>query len=141
MRIRFVALLVALAAGLLPVWASQESARASCAGPMLEVEPRSAFVRGASASITGGPYLDDCNDTGVCSGFLGCQRCDYGPPAQPLKEVSLVLRQRGRTWELATSDASADGSVTWSTTLPEDARRGPARLVADGTAPVRIRLR
>lgn len=141
MRIRFAVLLVTLAAALFPAWASPGPAQASCVGPMLEVEPRTAFVRGEPVSVTGGPYMDGCNDTGSCTAFLGCQSCDYGPPAQPLKDVSLELRQRGRTWELATSDADADGSVTWSVTLPADARPGAARLVAEGTQSVRVRVR
>lgn len=141
MRIRFVALLVALAGALLPVWVSSSPADASCVGPTLEVEPGTRYVRGEPVVVAGGPYRDGCNDTGSCTGFLGCQSCDYGPPARPLKDVTLELRQRGRTWELATSDADDDGSVTWSATLPDDVRPGAARLVAEGTPPVRVRIR
>lgn len=145
MRSRYGGLLVGLVAGaMIPgaVAATSVPAGASCVGPMLDVAPRGeTFVRGATIEVGGHHFVDGCNDTGSCTGFLGCQRCDYGPPPAPRTAVELQLVQRGRAWDLGTADAAADGSVTWRVTFPADARRGAARLVADGAQPVRVRLR
>jgi hypothetical protein len=144
MRSRYGGLLVLLVCGATAPGVTaltSAPAAADCVAPTLEVRPRMTFDRGTEVTVEGSSFRDGCNDTGTCSGFLGCQRCDYGPPAQPSQDVVLTLRQAGRTWELAAVDAEADGSVTWSVMLPADAARGPARLVAEGTHPVRIRLR
>lgn len=124
-------------------------ATASCAGPSLDLEPREVLPRGGALTVRGDAFADGCQDTGSCSGVLGCQSCDYGPPPVPLEDVPLLLRQGGREWELGvvdagTADEGALGRTVWQVTVPADAAQGPATLVAgDGGlgTEVRVRLR
>lgn len=145
MRPRFVVLLVFLTIGLVPATSATTvtPAQASCAGPVLDLGRPARLPRTGEVTVTGRFFVDGCNDVGVCHGVLGCQSCDYGPPVKPLTDLTIQLHQRGRTWDLATADATGDsGRVSWTFRLPPAARRGAATLTVDGAyadaTPVRI---
>ena len=145
---RSVLLLVALLLGLAGAPFPQPPASASCAAPYLLETDGVVLDRGSGVTVEGRAFTGGgCQDSMGCTGILGCQRCTYDdPPAVPLQDVGLRLHQHDRSWTLGTSDAgtAADdhlGWVTWTFELPAEVQPGPARLVADGAAPVRIRVR
>ena len=145
MRARFVVLLTLLTVGLVPATTATTSAPAAadCAAPQLDLEPGARLPRAGEVTVAGRFFKDGCNDVGSCHGVLGCQRCDYGPAAEPLAGLTLQLQQRGRTWDVATADATGElGEVTWTFDVPAEARRGPARLTVDGAyaGPARVRI-
>jgi hypothetical protein len=133
-----VALLGALLLALSPLGPTTGAASASCAGPQLDLEPDQ--VLGPGDEVTGEWFLDGCQDsigcTGGCSG--GCAYDDARP--RPSRDVVLRLRQDGRTWRLATGDASNDGEIVWTATLPPGVEPGRARLWASGTTRYDVRL-
>lgn len=121
-------------------------AAASCAGPYLKDVDHLVLTRGASAAVEGRAFVHGCSDSIGCTESWGCQDCTEPAPENPAADVELSLEQRGRTWRLATADAgSADdnrlGWIIWTFTVPRHANPGPAKLVAEGTSPVRILLR
>lgn len=147
MRVRFVLVLLALlAAALVPATTpvTPPPAYADCAAPMLDLARDQELPRaGTEVTITGRFFKDGCNDLGSCHGVLGCQSCDYGPPAEPMAGLTLELHQAGRGWDLATADATGEaGKVTWSFEMPRGVRKGAARLtVKDVYAePARVRI-
>ena len=114
-------------------------ASASCAGPA--VEAPQGLVRGESVEVRGTRFVDGCQDSMSCPAY-GCGECEYDePPPVPTPDVTLRLSQDGRHWDLATEDADSHGRVRWTFTVPDDVRRGRARLswgTPDGV-PVRVR--
>lgn len=145
MRPRFVRLLLLLTAALVPATTTATSgpARADCAAPMLDVTRGQQLPLAGEVTITGRWFKDGCNDVGSCHGVLGCQSCDYGPPAKPLEDLTLELHQDGRTWELATADAVGEaGKVAWGFALPHGVRKGAARLTVQDVyaEPARVRV-
>lgn len=121
----------------------QSPAAASCVGPSLDLPRGAVLAPGERHEVGGSHFVDGCRDTMTCS--IGCDDCEYDePPPEPIADVDLTLRQGGRTWTLDTADASGEeatsGEVSWSFRLPPEVRPGPARLVADAAAPVRIRI-
>ncbi|HSX67466.1 hypothetical protein [Nocardioides sp.] len=133
MRPCFVVLLALLTATLVPATTATTAVRAAadCAAPMLDVTPSTELPRTAEVTVTGRYFKDGCQDTGVCTGYLGCQRCDYGPEPKPQQDLTLKLRQDGRTWALATTDADDSGKASWTFRLPPGVDEGPARLTID----------
>lgn len=122
-------------------------ASADCASPYLTAPESHVLERGAPVVVEGRAFMDGCRDTMDCSGFLGCDDCEYeDPPPEPLEDVALRLVQGERSWLLGRTDAGAaengeQGRVTWDVDVPVDAEPGPARLVPDHAQPVRIRIR
>ncbi|UMG92454.1 hypothetical protein [Nocardioides sp. TF02-7] len=119
-------------------------ATASCAGPSLEGVERLVLQPGASFTVEGVSFVDGCQDSMGCG--VGCGACEHDePPPTPMADVRLQLVQRDRTWDLGVADAGTAGDelgrVTWTFRVPEGARPGRARLVADGMEPVPIRVR
>ena len=102
---------------------------------------------GATATVEGRNFVDGCRDTMSCSGVGGCQSCEYDePPEEPQQDLTLQLRQQGRTWELATADAASAedqrlGWVSWTFEVPAGVEPGSARLVAENAQPVAVRVR
>lgn len=142
MRPRFVILLAVLVAVLVPATtATTAPANASCAAPLLDLPPGAQLLRTDEVTVSGRHFTDGCNDVGACHGVLGCQSCDYGPPAKPLEKLTLQLHQRGHTWDLATTDAGRSGRASWTFTLPRGVRPGAARLTVDGAYAEESRVR
>lgn len=133
MRTSFLGLLALLAALAVAPY-PQAPARASCAGPYLELDRKPVLERGQSVTVAGVHFVDGCRDTMSCSAVPGCGGCHYDdPPPQPMTGVDLELRQSGRTWVLDTQDADESGDIVWEFELPEEVQPGPARL-RDGRA-------
>ncbi len=66
----------------------------------------------------------------------GCSTPDEGETSAPMQDVTLVIRQGSRDWELASEDAgtAADnklGHISWDVTMPAGLEPGRAVLVAD----------
>lgn len=122
-------------------------AAASCAAPSLEVAERTVLVRGTSTTVTGDAFADGCQDSESCTVTFGCSSCEPDDPEPtPDQDVTLLLVQGERTWVLGTADAEGAGSgrlghIAWTVEVPDDAKAGPARLVAEAAQPVRVRLR
>ena len=130
MRRSYLALLVALLG--LTLLPTGGPATASCAAPSVEVTR--VLAPGAETEATGRGFTDGCADVGSCT--VGCgAHCDQPDPGAPLREVRLLLRQGDRTWTLGAADADEHGRVHWSFALPDDVRRGRARLLWDGGDP------
>ena len=140
-------LLITTMLGLAALPFPQTPASASCAGPYLEIAEPLVLDLGAPATIEGRSFADGCQDSMSCSAGLGCDSCEYNdPPPTPMEDVGLRLVQGDRTWSLGVADAETAednhlGWVTWTFDLPAGAKPGPARLLAEGAAPVRIRIR
>lgn len=121
-------------------------ALASCAAPYLIEVDGLVLTRGATATIEGRAFVDGCRDSMSCGPGLGCDDCEYDePPEQPKEDVALHLVQGGRTWDLDVTDAGSAqddrlGWVSWTFEVPKGVKPGPARLVADGAGPTRIRI-
>lgn len=102
--------------------------------PALRAEVRP----GADLLVEGRAFRDGCDDYGGSS-TLGC-----GPTVQedvrPASDVVLRVEQGGRSWPLGDADADASYEVAWRVELPADLRPGRARLVADGSEPLRLRV-
>jgi hypothetical protein len=82
-------------------------------------------------TVTGEWYFVGCNDTSGSGG--GCSRTPDPAPEEPARDVRLTLVQDGRTWPLATADASGPEQhyrVRWQVTLPADLQPGAATLIA-----------
>jgi hypothetical protein len=122
-------------------------ATASCVGPYLKDAEDLVLHRGDTVTVHGRAFAEGCRDTMTCSGWLGCDHCEYNdPPPQPMTDVALVLRQRGRTWTLATADARTAednqlGWATWTFELPDDVQPGRARLLPESSEPVPVQIR
>jgi hypothetical protein len=131
------------ASTLLPV--GGQPAAASCAGPYLVDADRLLLRRGSTVEIDGAGFADGCQDTGSCSSAFGCTSCDEGPGPTPMIDVTLTLRQHGRTWPLASADAGVKGNdfgaVTWAVEIPTDVRIGWASLVPKDGEPAKVRIR
>lgn len=136
-RLLLPALLLGLAVAPFP----QQAASADCAGPTILTDGLD-LRRGEEVTVGGRSMVDGCRDVMTCSGVLGCSRCEYAdPPPAPLRNVELRLEQGGRSWSLGTADADDAGEATWVVVVPEEARRGAARLVVDGSPKERVRIR
>ena len=123
----------------------ERPAAASCAAPYLADSDHLVIQHGKSVKIAGAGFQDGCQDTGSCSGTLGCSRCDYGPAPTPMSDITLTLRQNGRTWLLGTADARGRnddlGAVTWAVEIPTGVKSGWATLVPEHGEPAKIRVR
>lgn len=85
----------------------------------LNAEPTRA-APGEAFTVRGGGFVVGCNDTGE------------GTPEPPDGDVRVDLRQKERTWRLATLSADEKYVVEGSVTVPPDARPGRATVVASG---------
>jgi hypothetical protein len=95
----------------------------ACAGPDLSVTPAKT-APGGRITITGMAFQDGCNDT-----FANGRPLD--PPAKPLKDITISLVQRDKTWKLATIDqAKPDFTFTVTSTLPMGVSPGEAGVQA-----------
>lgn len=121
-------------------------ASGSCAGPELSapalVDRPPQLMIGGETTVTGTSFVDGCDDGGGAD-VLGCSR-DEGETVTPLRDVTLILRQQGRTWELGTADAGTAqegrlGQVSWTIRVPMDLAAGPAVLVA-GRARLKVEV-
>jgi hypothetical protein len=121
-----------------------QRAAGSCVGPYLLDVDRLVLQRGATVEVRGAAFAEGCQDTGSCSSTLGCTSCDHGPDPTPMSDVTLTLRQRGRTWPLGTADARVRrgdfGAVTWAIEIPTDVRTGWAILVPEYGEPAKVRV-
>lgn len=130
-------------ATLLPL--DQRPAAASCAGPYLTGVDDLVLHRDARVWIDGAGFADGCQDVGSCSALPGCSSCDQGPEPTPMSDLTLTLRQHGRTWPLGTADAHATedgvGAVTWAVEIPTAVRSGRATLVPEHGQPAKVRVR
>jgi len=137
-------LLVALTTATLVPY-DQQPATASCAAPHLAFTDDVVLLRGTTVEIDGTGFANGCDDVGSCTATLGCTSCDNGPEPTPMRDITLSLRQDGRTWPLDTADARAThdhfGRVTWAVQIPTDAARGRATLAPDQGQPVKVRIR
>ena len=121
-------------------------AAASCAGPSLDAGrgPRAVVTAGAPLVVRGEAFLDGCDDTGACTaGCSGCRRSEV----HGLRDVTLAVRQGGRTWRLGSADAGdadgeqrARGDVAWDVVLPPDLRPGRAVLRTDAGGRLVVRV-
>ncbi|MCL8027488.1 hypothetical protein [Nocardioides bruguierae] len=111
------------------------AASASCAGPSLD---RVRVVAGDPGTVTGQAFVDGCDDGGGGDAF-GCTS-EEPEPVVPLVAVDLVLVQDGSRYPLGTADADASGAVTWDVTWPNGVTPGRARLVADDSTSVDVRV-
>ncbi len=124
-------------------------AAASCAAPSLDAGrgPRPVVVAGDPLVVRGAGYLDACDDSGGCTaGCSGCRRVQV----HGLRDVTLQLRQGGRTWDLATADATdattptgtgaGRGEVAWDAVLPSALRPGRAVLRTDAGGRLVVRV-
>ena len=143
MRRRRLALLAALAVGLVVAPLPRDVASASCVGPMLDIggQHRPTVTPGQQLTVTGSYFVAGCNDTrGVTTG--GCSAQQAREPVRALKLVTLSIRQHGHEWTLATADADTTarrlGEVTWSVTLPAALQPGRAKLITDRSGPLRV---
>ena len=96
---------------------------ASCAAPMIEVEPPRA-APGGEFIVRGKAFAEGCDDTGPII-----------EPSEPLRDVRLVFGQGLRRWELATVDADRRLSFEARVRVPEDA--GPGRAVVRAAWPTK----
>lgn len=139
------ALLLAVLTAVTVLPSGPRPAEASCAGPYLTRAEDLVLHRGTSVEIDGVGFANGCQDTGACSSAPGCSSCDYGPAPTPMSDITLTLRQHGRSWPLGTADArvtrSVSGAVSWSVEVPVDVRTGRARLVPEHGQPVEVRVR
>jgi hypothetical protein len=123
----------------------QHPAAGSCAGPYLADAAHLVLHRATRVEVDGVAFADGCQDAGACTTTLGCSHCDYGPEPTPFRDVTLSLRQNGRTWPLDTADARTArddvGAVVWTFEVPVGVRRGWATLVPEYGAPARVRVR
>lgn len=141
MTLRAVLLLAALLLVVAAPFPAEERAVASCAGPTLDLPGGPGLPRGEVVVVTGAGFQDGCQDGGSCTVTPGCSRCvESEPPEVPRSDVRLRLLQQGRGWDLGTAGADARSRVAWRFVVPTSARPGPARLLADGAGPVRVRL-
>lgn len=129
----------------------QALASASCASPTLRIEgvqgARPALHRGERVVVTGTGFVEGCDDQRETSAF-GCSGDDSRPDAKPLTDVELVLLHGTPTMMqtgLGVADAEdgdeESGSISWSVTIPDDQRLGPAVLKTEGSEPLPVRIR
>jgi hypothetical protein len=96
---------------------------AACAAPKLAVTPTKA-APGGRITITGTAFQDGCNDN------YGNGR-SLDPPARPVKNITISLAQKDKTWKLATIDqAKPDSTFTVTSTVAADVLPGTARIQA-----------
>ncbi len=123
----------------------QQPAAASCAAPYLTDTDRLVLHHGTTAEIDGAAFAHGCQDTGSCSATPGCSSCDYGPDPKPMSDITLTLRQHGRTWPIGTADARAThddfGAVTWAVEIPMEVEPGWATLVPEYGQAAKVRVR
>lgn len=123
----------------------QPPASASCPAPYLEDAGQLVLHRGLTITVEGRAFVKGCRDSMSCE--VGCGSCDYdSPPEVPMEDVAIQLVQGDRTWELERADAGTAeenrlGHLTWTFTVPDDLRRGPARLLVEHAEPEHIRIR
>ncbi len=95
----------------------------ACAGPELSVTPTKT-APGGRIIVTGAAFRDGCNDVSVNGRSLD-------PPAKPLKNITISLVQREKTWKLATIDqAKPDFTFTVAAKVPVDVSPGTAGVQA-----------
>jgi hypothetical protein len=88
----------------LAVVAAPVPARGSCAAPALTVQAAADRLQVTGWAFVGGGCQDSCS----CSGVGGCERCDCGPPPEPVVRavVQLLDAQRNVLEEV---DVAVDG--------------------------------
>lgn len=130
-RLRVLLTLSPVALLLTPPW-SGGPAVASCAAPPIAVAgqdvDRPVLARGSAITVTGERFVDGCDDTGGG----GCEEDQAFPPYE---DVVLRLTAGGRSQDLASASADADGDIAWEVVLPADLEPGTAVLeteVSDG---------
>jgi hypothetical protein len=148
MGLRALAGTVLLVAGLAATLAPfpQQPASASCAGPTLSVvgaDDPPVVLPGAEVTVEGRFFVDGCDDTGG-SNIFGCE--EPSEAVNPMHDVELVIKQRGREWVLGSEDAGSAsanqlGEISWTAVIPSGVRPGAARLVASSSETTRIRIR
>ncbi|MDP9480781.1 MAG: hypothetical protein M3R38_34815 [Actinomycetota bacterium] len=99
---------------------------ASCAAPMIEVEPHRA-APGEAFRVHGEAFGRGCDDVGP-----GLD------PSKPLQNIRLAFRQGSREWTLATVDADRQLSFDARLRVPEEA--GPGRAVVRAAWPTKDRF-
>jgi hypothetical protein len=105
---------------------------AVCAAPRISVVPMTGSP-GSNFTVSGGNWAAECNDVITCQ--IGRQ-CTEPPPSPPNRGIVIAFEQGERTWPLATVDAAPDYTFKVSTSVPADAKSGPATIEAAGAQPV-----
>ena len=104
-------------------------------------DPRPAVERGEAVTVEGLHFVDGCNDDGVMVTY-GCRSHQQPPePVEPMTDVTLFIRQDGRTWTLGSANADANGRVTWAATLPSQLAPGRAVLLSGPAERLRVVVR
>ena len=106
------------------------TAQASCAGPEIDVSPKTALASG-QLTMTGRGFAAGCNDT-IING-------QTPPAAAPTTGIRLVFVQNGRSASLGTVDANAQYTFNSVVAVPAWARPGQASVRAgESTASLTI---
>jgi hypothetical protein len=111
-------------------------ATAACAAPIVTVRPGRG-APGSGITVSGENFSPECNDTIAC--VVG-QPCPTLAPNRPQRGITVQFVQREQTWTLATVDAQPDLTFSVATTVPSDAQRGPAEVVAAPAQPVKFEV-
>jgi hypothetical protein len=101
------------------------TAQASCAGPQIDVSPKTTVTAG-QVTVTGQYFAEDCNDTLVNG--------QSPAPVAPTTGITITFVQNGRTETVGTVDADAQYRFSMIATVPAWARPGQASIRADETA-------
>jgi hypothetical protein len=110
---------------------------ADCAAP--EVVPAARRARiGERLAVEGSYWTNECNDTQVCSvGCIGGESCTGVEPADPLSDISLVLRPAGDPAEavgiVLVSGIDADRDLEFEAVIRIPSWIEPGRYVLWGT--------
>ncbi len=91
---------------------------ASCAAPMIEVEPTHA-APGGEFRVHGEAFGRGCDDVGPVF-----------DPSKPVQNIRIVFHQGSREWELATVDADRRLELDARLRVPPDAEPGRASVTA-----------
>src|SRR6478736_2042809 len=111
------ALIAAIIASLLT---SQGTAAAACPQPTAKVRPSRA-ARGATITITGQNFGDDCHDTGTVPAGVG-------KLGDPLNGLVIVIDQADREYVVASGSADADYGFSVDVVVPAGLEPGQATV-------------
>jgi hypothetical protein len=99
---------------------SHATAVASCPAPTAKVRP-TRVARGATVTVTGQFFGDDCLDTGTVPAGVG-------PLGDPLTGLTIVIDQADREYVVATGSADSDYEFTVDIVVPAGLEPGQATV-------------
>ena len=88
-------------------------------------------------TVSGKYFTSDCNDVLTC---VEGRPCETPAAERPQTDIEIVFKQGNRTWPLATIDAQPDLTFSIATTVPSEAKRGPAEVVAAPAQPAKFEV-